>query len=212
MGTWRGRKQRKKIDRTSYDRRFAKLMKIVVCPLSKVEQMVAAYAPERVISLLDPDFDFPELGAAFRDRHLRLHLHDVHECAPGQVAPSQRHIDQLLVFLRRWQRSSPLLIHCRAGIGRSTAAAFIAACVHRPEVDEQTIALDFRRASPLARPNQALIELADAAMGRSGRMLRAIEETGRNLEWRGVSENIPFEVAYESSSDPNTYRHCRNSA
>jgi predicted protein tyrosine phosphatase len=117
----------------------------------------------------------------------------------------------LLVFLGRWQRSAPLLIHCRAGIGRSTAAAFIAACVHKPNVDERTIALNLRRASPLARPNQILIELADAAMGRSGRMLRSIEETGRSLQWHGVDENIPFEIPCESSSHPNTNRRCRNS-
>lgn len=127
-------------------------MKIVVCPLSKVEQRVAAHVP------------------------------------------SSRHIDQLLVFLGQWQHSSPLLIHCREGIGRSTAAAFIAACVHKPKVDERTIAFDLRRASPLARPNQILIELADAAMGRNGRMVSAIEETGRNLQWHGVEENLPFKI------------------
>ena len=169
-------------------------MKIIVCPLSKVEQMVAAHIPERVVSLLDPDFDFPELGPAYGGRHLRLHFHDVHEGAPGQVAPASSHIDQLLVFLERWQRSAPLLIHCRAGIGRSTAAAFIAACVHNSDVEERTIALELRRASALARPNRVLVELADAAMGRNGRMARAIEDTGRNLQWHGVDENLPFEM------------------
>lgn len=169
-------------------------MKIIVCPLSKVEEMVAAHTPERVVSLLDPDFDFPKLGSAYRDRHLRLHLHDVHESAPGLVAPTSKHVDQLLDFLGRWQRCLPLLIHCRAGISRSSAAAFIAACVHSPNVDERTIALEMRRASPLARPNRVLIELADAAMGRSGRMARAIEETGRDLPWHGVDENLPFEI------------------
>ncbi|MEJ1961886.1 MAG: protein-tyrosine phosphatase family protein [Gammaproteobacteria bacterium] len=169
-------------------------MKIVVCPLSQVEQMVAMHAPELVVSLLDPGFAFPELGLAYRHRHLRLHLHDVHEWAPGQVAPEPKHVDQLLGFLRGWQRSSPLLIHCRAGIGRSTAAAFIAACLHNPDADERTIALGLRRASSLARPNQVLIGLADAAMGRNGRMARAIEETGRNLEWHGIDENVPFEI------------------
>jgi predicted protein tyrosine phosphatase len=169
-------------------------MKIIVCPLSKVEQLVAAHTPERVVSLLDPDFDFPDLGSTYRDRHLRLHLHDVHECAPGQVAPTPKHIDQLLAFLGKWQRSSPLLVHCRAGIGRSTATAFIAACVHNQNVDERTIALELRRVSALARPNQALIGLADAAMGRNGRMARAIEETGRDLRWHGVDENFPFEL------------------
>lgn len=169
-------------------------MKIVVCPLSRVREQVAAHAPERVVSLLDPDFAFPDLGSAFRGRHLRLQLHDVHECEPGQVAPSAAHIDQLLAFIRSWRRSSPLLIHCRAGIGRSTAAAFIAACVHQPRIDELAIALDLRRASPLARPNQVLIRLADAALARDGRMVKAIEDTGRCLRWHGVDENVPFEI------------------
>jgi predicted protein tyrosine phosphatase len=169
-------------------------MKIIVCPLSKVEQMVATHAPERVVSLLDPDFDFPELGSAYRDRHLRLHFHDADECAPGQVAPTPKHVDQLLDFLGAWQRSAPILIHCRAGIGRSTAAAFIAACMHNPNVEERTIALTLRRASSLARPNQVLVKLADAAMRRNGCMARAIEETGRNLQWHRVDENLPFEI------------------
>jgi predicted protein tyrosine phosphatase len=169
-------------------------VKIIVCPLSKLEQMVTAHAPERVVSLLDPDFGFPELGPAYQDRHLRLHLHDVHEPAPGQVAPTPKHIEQLLAFLETWQRSSPLLVHCRAGIGRSTATAFIAACLHNPQIDEHTIALELRRASRLARPNLVLVKLADAAMGRSGRMATAIEETGRDLGWHECDENDPFEI------------------
>jgi predicted protein tyrosine phosphatase len=170
-------------------------VKILVCPLSQVERMVATYAPERVVSLLDPDFRFPELGAAYRDRHLRLHLHDVHDPAPGQVAPAVAHVTELLEFLARWQRTAPLLIHCRAGIGRSTATAFIAACQHNPAIDEFAIALELRRASPLARPNQVLVGLADAALGRHGRMANAIEDTGRHLQWHGLDENVPFELA-----------------
>ena len=161
--------------------------------------MVAAHTPERVVSLLDPDFTFPALGPAYQDRHLRLHLHDVHEHAPGQVAPAPAHVSELLSFLGRWQRAAPLLIHCRAGIGRSTATAFIAACLHNPDVDELTIALELRRVSPLARPNQVLVALADAAMGRNGRMTAAIEETGRYLGWHDEDENDPFEM-------PGTFR------
>jgi hypothetical protein len=46
----------------------------------------------------------------------------------------------------------------------------------------------------LGRPNRTLIALADVAMGRQGRMARAIEETGRNLQWHGIDENVPFEI------------------
>jgi predicted protein tyrosine phosphatase len=176
-------------------------MKIVVCPLSKVHHTVAAYAPERIVSLLDPDFEFPELGPAYRNRHLRLHLHDVHNSDCGQVAPTADHVDQLLKFLRQWDRSAPVLVHCRAGIGRSTAAAFIAACLHQPSVNEIEIAHSLRRASPHARPNEVLIKLADAAMGRNGRMVRAVQETGRHLRWDHVDENVPFEMACASVSE-----------
>jgi predicted protein tyrosine phosphatase len=169
-------------------------MNIIVCPLSQVRQMVATHAPERVVSLLDPDLSFPDLGSGYIDLHLKLQLHDVHQPSPGQIAPALVHVTQLLDFVAGWRRSLPLLIHCRAGIGRSTATAFIAACLHNPDVSERAIADQLRHLSPLARPNQVLVDLADAAMGRNGRMSEAIEETGRELQWHGVDENMPFQL------------------
>jgi predicted protein tyrosine phosphatase len=161
-------------------------MTILVCPLSKVAALVAAHAPERIVSLLDPDFTFPETGPAYAGKHLRLHLHDAHVAAPGQVLPGMEHVHELLAFVGQWERSAPLLVHCRAGIGRSTATAFIAACLHNPHASEREIALALRRVSPLARPNETLIKLADAALGRRDRMYRAIVETGRDLSWDEV--------------------------
>jgi predicted protein tyrosine phosphatase len=169
-------------------------MTILVCPLSKVMNIIATRAPERIISLLDPDFSFPEAGPAYLGRHLRLHLHDVHLPTEGHILPTTKHIDDLLTFLSHWNQTAPILIHCRAGIGRSPAAAFIAACLHNPHVDERYIAVALRRASPLARPNEVLIKLADAAMSRKGRMSSAIAKTGRDLPWTSIDENMPFEM------------------
>jgi predicted protein tyrosine phosphatase len=176
-------------------------MTIVVCPLSKVAALVEAHAPERIVSLLDPDFAFPEAGPAYAGKHLRLRLHDAHVAAPGQVLPAMEHVHELLAFVRRWDRSAPILVHCRAGIGRSTATAFITACLHNPHASEHEIALALRRASPLARPNETLIELADGALARGGRMYGAIVETGRDLSWKEVElalrsegEGRPFEM------------------
>ncbi len=161
-------------------------MTILVCPLSQVTALVAAREPERIVSLLDPDFTFPETGPAYAGKHLRLRFHDAHVAAPGRVLPGIEQVDELLAFVRCWERSAPILIHCRAGIGRSTATAFITACLHNPHVAEHEIALALRRASPLARPNETLIKLADAALGRCDRMYRAIAETGRHLSWDEV--------------------------
>jgi predicted protein tyrosine phosphatase len=163
--------------------------------------MVAMYTPERIVSLLDPDHAFPETGPAYLSRHLRLSFHDIHLPARDQVVPTIKHIDVLLDFLSLWSREAPILIHCRAGIGRSPATAFITACLHNPHTDELDIAVQLRRASPLARPNEVLIQLADAALGRNGRLSKAITETGRDLSWVEVNERlriygegIPFEM------------------
>jgi predicted protein tyrosine phosphatase len=101
----------------------------------------------------------------------------------------------LVAFLKSWETGECLLIHCRAGISRSTAIAFVAACQRNPEASELQIAIALRRVAPLARPNQALVDHADAVMGRSGRMLAAIVETGRGLGWVEVAEGEPFELA-----------------
>jgi len=168
-------------------------MSILVCPLSKVTALVAARAPERIVSLLDPDFTFPEIRPAYAGKHLRLRFHDAHVAAPGHVLPGIEQVDELLAFVRRWERSAPILIHCRAGIGRSTATAFITACLHNPHVAEHEIALALRRACPLARPNETLIKLADVALGRRDRMHRAIAETGRHLSWDEVERALSSE-------------------
>ena len=169
-------------------------MTILVCPLSQAMSVVAARVPERIVSLLDPDFTFPDFGSGYADRHLRIRLHDVHLTTGDQVVPAARHITALLTFLGDWTRTAPLLIHCRAGIGRSPAAAFVAACFCNPRADEFEIAQALRIASPVARPNEALIELADVAMGRCGRMREAIATTGRGLLWPEVDEGASFEL------------------
>ena len=174
-------------------------MTIVVCPLSKVTEMIDTYTPECIVSLLDPEFTFPEVGPKYVNRHLQLSFHDIHVPTEAQVIPPAKHIDDLLNFVAAWKRIAPILIHCRAGIGRSTATAFITACLHNPYTDELDIAATLRRVSPLARPNETLIGLADHAMGRSGRMSKAIADTGRDLPWifGTVDEGEPFEMPSE---------------
>ena len=167
---------------------------ILVCPLSKVLETVARHQPSRVVSLLDPDFTFPDLGPAYEGKHLRLRFHDVHEAFDNEIAPAAEHVASLLEFIGAAGPGENLLSHCRAGISRSTAAAFIAACYMNPDVPEPDLAVALRRAAPLARPNQVLVALADAALGRDGRMSAAIRSTGRDLPWTGANEGDVFEM------------------
>jgi predicted protein tyrosine phosphatase len=186
-------------------------MSILVSPLSRAQSIVAMCAPECVVSLLDPEAAFPDFGTAYEGRHLRLRLHDVHPPNTNEIGPTSAHIEQLLAFFRLWQRSAPLLIHCRAGFGRSTAAAFVAMCFFSPEADELALAKAFRAVAPHARPNEALVRIADASMQRRGRMHAAIADTGRGLSWPAMAEGVPFELP-EVCQSPNKALHATAAA
>lgn len=170
-------------------------MTIVVCPLSRVGEQIRLHRPSRVVSLLDPDTPWPNVQAAGIANHLKVGIHDIDAPQPGCIDPQAHHIREIVEFLEPWDRAAPLLIHCYAGISRSTATAFIAACLHNPEIEEQKLALALRKASPTATPNRHLVALADAHLGRGGRMSQAIEAIGRGGRWEEIGEAQPFAIA-----------------
>jgi predicted protein tyrosine phosphatase len=123
--------------------------------------------------------------------HLKVSMDDITEPIDGFVAPTDLHIAQVLNFVRAWNRSAPLVVHCYAGISRSTASAFAAACALNPHRDEMSIARQIRAASPIAQPNRLIVTLADKALGREGRMVRALEAMGPG---NMTIEGRPFRV------------------
>lgn len=165
-------------------------MGLIVCPLAWAPMVVELRRPSKVLSLLDPGkaMALPD-GLSERD-WLRLDMHDIHVPSEGQNAPTLTHVEQILEFADDWERGTPMLINCHAGISRSTAAAYIIACGLNPRVDERVIAQRLRKASPAAYPNRRLIALADSLLARSGRMSDAIEAIGGN---DFVSANTPFD-------------------
>jgi predicted protein tyrosine phosphatase len=125
------------------------------------------------------------------DKHLLVNLSDTSVEMVGHTLPCETHVDKLLTFVRRWDQAAPLLIHCWAGVSRSTAAAFVAVCALRPHRDEAEIAQEVRSRSPTATPNARLVALADSMLGRNGRMIAAIEKIGRGTDCR---EGAPFSL------------------
>jgi predicted protein tyrosine phosphatase len=166
-------------------------MTIIVCPLSRAPGIARERSPSRAVSLLDRDTAFPALGMG--DRHLQLDVHDIDSEVDGLDACCDARMERILHFVRGWDRDAPILIHCWAGISRSTATAYITACVHNPDADEHTIAVALRVASPTATPNRRFIALADAALGRDGRMSAAIAAIGPGYpRWPEIREAEPF--------------------
>jgi predicted protein tyrosine phosphatase len=166
-------------------------MMIHVCSLARLHSTVEETGARHVVTLLGVDDHIERPSRVPAGNHLFLRMHDICEPLDGHVAPNAAHVEDLLDFVRGWDRAAPLVVHCWAGISRSTAAAFVSVCALRPERDEREIAWAIRRASPTAFPNIRIVSFADAMLGRDGRMMAAIEAIGRG---EFAPEGIPFRL------------------
>lgn len=164
---------------------------IHVCPLSRLHETVERTGARHVITLINGGTVLTRPSNVDPTNHLFLGLNDIVEEIEGLVAPGETHMHEMLEFVRGWPRESPLVIHCYAGISRSTAAAYATLCTLLPERDEAELAWRLREASPTATPNARLVALADAALRREGRMVRAIEAIGRGAD---AFEGAPFSL------------------
>jgi predicted protein tyrosine phosphatase len=162
---------------------------IIVGPLSKVQPLVDEHGVRHVVTLLAPGTPHESPRGIESERHLRLYFHDIVQHMAGHVPPSAADAERMIAFFEAWNREAPMLIHCWAGISRSTAAAFTALCMLRPQADEEELALELRRASPSATPNRLIVSLADDVLGREGRMVKALERIGRGAD---AFEGVPF--------------------
>lgn len=169
---------------------------IYVAPLSSVMTTIADASVTHLVTLINGEVPVNPPPAILPERHLRLAMNDICEPQPGLVLPCHSHVAELIDFALAWDRKAPLLIHCWAGISRSTAAAFISLCALNPGIDELRLAQTLREASSTAYPNRRLVALADAVLVRSGRMIAAVEEIGRGeLAEQGEVFALPARLA-----------------
>ena len=167
---------------------------IHVCSLARLHETVEDTGARHVVSLIGDEAKIDRPAAVEAENHLWLRLHDISAPLDGYIMPHEAHVADLLSFVRRWNRRAPLVVHCFAGISRSTASAFASVCALNPRRDEESIALALRRASPTATPNIRIISLADRLLGRDGRMVAAIETIGRGVM---AAEAEPFRLDLE---------------
>jgi predicted protein tyrosine phosphatase len=163
-----------------------------VCALRHIPEVIELTRASHLVSAINADLAPTTPAQLHVDRHLRLDMHDIIEPCDGATAPASEHVGQLIEFVRSWDREAPLLIHCYAGLSRSTAAAFITLCALNPDAPEGAIAQALRRASDTAVPNRRFVQLADTFLRRQGRMLAALDLMGPN---RVALECVPFGVA-----------------
>ena len=150
---------------------------IYICSLEEMPRHAARLKPSRLISLLAEEEQPPTPRSIAAERHLRVEINDIAEPMPGQVMPEAHHIEPLIAFLQDRGPDESLLVHCYAGVSRSTATALIALSLDA-RGREVEAALRLRQAAPHAQPNRRIVELADRLLGRRGRLLAALDTMG----------------------------------
>jgi predicted protein tyrosine phosphatase len=163
---------------------------ILITPLSAVPQALKSHAPSHLVTLLSADYMIETPAGFPAAQHLRLAMHDIADPG-GDQAPARGHVERLLAFGRGWDAGAPMLVHCWAGVSRSTAASYAVLCDRLGPGAEQDIAQEIRARAPHAQPNRLIVRLADDALGRGGAMVRAIDAIGAGVM---VTEGVPVEI------------------
>jgi len=162
---------------------------LVICSLARLAATARVHRPNRMLTVISESTPVPRPDGIDSNNHLHLTFNDIGIDTPGLVSPAEGHVRAMLDFACDWDRGAPMLIHCFAGVSRSTAAAYAIALALDPSRDARMAAENLRFQSPTATPNRKLIALADALLGRNGAMVEAIGAIGRGAD---CYEGEPF--------------------
>jgi len=159
---------------------------MVICPLNKASKflMSSSSGPTftSLISIGDPGSKFPAGSSRVRPQ-LRLEFHDVirDDSARGFFPPKKEDVEHIINFGKMLNgKSGKVLIHCFAGVSRSTAAGFILNAIFLGAgFEAEAIKLTCNAATEREKgicPNELMVKMADDLLGRSGAMYFAWNE------------------------------------
>jgi len=173
---------------------------IYICNLVDACQHATSIGAAHMVSLLGDD-PFPETPHGITPgRHLRLRFHDIDEPRDGYQPPEVHHIEQLLEWGAGWLRAEALVVHCFAGVSRSTAAALTLIAQANPGHEEAAARL-LRERAPHAKPNRRVIAMADRVLGLGGRLSGAVAAMGEpDFATMGTLVELPAVFASNSGA------------
>ncbi len=168
--------------------------RIYVSNLADLDVHLERVRPSHLVSMLADD-EFPETPTWMAtERHLRLQFHDIPEPRPGQSPPKARHIRQLIDFAQGWDSEAPIIVHCFAGVSRSSAAALTVLALNNPGREAAAAQL-LRARSPHALPNPLMVGLIDTELGLDGRLVDAVGAMGEpDFSTMGTLVELPAKL------------------
>lgn len=157
--------------------------RLSVCGVGEIEGFAQA-GVSHVLSILDPYTPVPAAFARFAPhRRVDFRFHDVVEGDGWDVPPpGAAEVEEIIAFGRALAAETVghLLVHCFAGVSRSTASAAILLALDHPGREDEVFAT-LAAIRPRSWPNSAMIAEADRLLGRRGRMVAAMKDHHRRV-------------------------------
>ena len=145
---------------------------------SRYEAGYVLSSPERcadvtcLLSIGDVQDELP-VGYDNVNRKLRLLVADV----VTELGATEQDIQQIITLARELRSATGrVLIHCEAGVSRSSAAALIMYACWLGPGRERDAMMRVLAQRPIAMPNPRMVELADKLLDRKGRLVEVLYE------------------------------------
>ncbi|EWY36644.1 hypothetical protein N825_25835 [Skermanella stibiiresistens SB22] len=149
--------------------------RITICGLDELAGHAQA-GFTHVVSILDPERADPQDFTAYAPhRRVLWRFDDTVRTNPGMTVPCERDVRKILSLGEELlaEKADQLLIHCHAGVSRSTATAVILMAQNNPG-RESDVFRELTRVRPRSWPNSLMVGIADEILGRSGALVREL--------------------------------------
>jgi predicted protein tyrosine phosphatase len=138
-----------------------------------------------VLSILDPGWPDPPAFNDFDPHHrVAFRFNDIIGPVPDEIPPTAADVALLLDYGSEVMTAGPdahLLIHCHAGVSRSTATAALLLAQAEPARPAAEIFAEIARLRPRAWPNLLILEHGENALGRPGGIVPAVAAQYRRV-------------------------------
>ena len=141
---------------------------IEICSLEAVREIeISSY--DGIITIEDSRIEDPFRIESEHTKQLVLCMDDISVPLDDFIEPQEKHILQALSFADRIGDGS-LLIHCHAGISRSSAVALAIIAKKLGEGKEKDSVKILEKINPHSRPNKSIVWMTDEILLRNKRL------------------------------------------
>ena len=163
---------------------------IIVTSLKDHAQVCESVNASHLISVIDPGYE-PKTPKIIKN-HLKLGFDDIIELSKfnsihrnygfsqsesldNQVLPNKDHIKKIIEFVKTWDQSKPIVIHCWCGVSRSMATAIFIICNFHPNNVDSNVRY-MRKISPHANPNKLMVSMFEKYLNVEGKIEEAFKK------------------------------------